>query len=177
CMKAGLEPGRQFDLSALRTIGSTGSPLTEDAYRWLYRNVGSDLLIASISGGTDPGTAFLTACPTLPIYAGEMQCRCLCSSVYAYSDDGTPMLGEVGELVCAEPMPSMPLFFWGDDDGSRYFESYFDTFPGPPNVWRHGDWLKLVERPDSVTGVIYGRSDSTINRYGIRMGTSELYRV
>jgi len=177
CMKAGLEPGKQFDLSALRTIGSTGSPLTEDAYRWLYRNVGSDLLIASISGGTDPGTAFLTACPTLPIYAGEMQCRCLGSAVYAYSDDGKPMMGEVGELVCAEPMPSMPLFFWGDDDGSRYFESYFDTFPGPPEVWRHGDWLKLIERPESVTGVIYGRSDSTINRYGIRMGTSELYRV
>src|SRR5690606_29527805 len=91
--------------------------------------------------------------------------------------DGKPLLGEVGELVCTEPMPSMPLFFWGDDDGRRYFESYFDTFPGPPNVWRHGDWLKLVERPDSVTGVIFGRSDSTINRYGIRMGTSELYRV
>ncbi len=177
CMKAGLKPREQFDLSALRTIGSTGSPLTEDAYRWLYRNVGDDLLIASISGGTDPGTAFLTACPTLPIYAGEMQCRCLGSAVYAWSDDGKPLLGEVGELVCTEPMPSMPLFFWGDDDGRRYFESYFDTFPGPPNVWRHGDWLKLVERPESVTGVIFGRSDSTINRYGIRMGTSELYRV
>lgn len=177
CMKAGLKPREQFDLSALRTIGSTGSPLTEDAYRWLYQNVGDDLLIASISGGTDPGTAFLTACPTLPVYAGEMQCRCLGSAVYAFSDDGKPLLGEVGELVCAEPMPSMPLFFWGDENGSRYFESYFDTFPGPPNVWRHGDWLKLIERPDSVTGVIFGRSDSTINRYGIRMGTSELYRV
>src|SRR5690606_20878698 len=91
--------------------------------------------------------------------------------------DGKPLLGEVGELVCTEPMPSMPLFFWGDDDGRRYYESYFDTYPGPPQVWRHGDWLELVERPESVTGVIYGRSDSTINRYGIRMGTSELYRV
>ncbi|MCM5572451.1 acetoacetate--CoA ligase [Burkholderiaceae bacterium FT117] len=177
CMKAGLKPREQFDLSALRTIGSTGSPLTEDAYRWLYENVGDDLLIASISGGTDPGTAFLTACPTLPIYPGEMQCRCLGSAVYAWSDDGKPLIGEVGELVCTESMPSMPLYFWGDDDGTRYFESYFDTYPGPPNVWRHGDWLKLIERPESVTGVIYGRSDSTINRYGIRMGTSELYRV
>jgi len=177
CMKAGLRPREQFDLSALRTIGSTGSPLTEDAYRWLYENVGSDLLIASISGGTDPGTAFLAACPILPIYAGEMQCRGLGSAVYAWSDDGKPLLGEVGELVCTEPMPSMPLRFWGDDDGSRYFESYFDTWPGPPNVWRHGDWLQLIERPESVTGIIFGRSDSTINRYGIRMGTSELYRV
>jgi acetoacetyl-CoA synthetase len=177
CMKAGLRPGKQFDLSALRTVGSTGSPLTGDAYRWLYDEVGSDLLIASISGGTDPGTAFLTSCPTLPVYPGEMQCRSLGSAVYAYGDDGKPRLGEVGELVCAEPMPSMPLYFWGDDDGHRYFESYFDTFPGPPNVWRHGDWLALLERPESVTGVIYGRSDSTINRHGIRMGTSELYRV
>lgn len=177
CMKAGLKPREQFDLSALRTIGSTGSPLTEDAYRWLYQNVGSDLLIASISGGTDPGTAFLAACPILPIYAGEMQCRGLGSAVHAWSDDGKPLMGEVGELVCTEPMPSMPLRFWGDDDGSRYFDSYFDTFPGPPNVWRHGDWLQLIERPESVTGVIFGRSDSTINRYGIRMGTSELYRV
>ena len=177
CMKAGLAPGEAFDLSALRTVGSTGSPLTEDAYRWLYEKVGADLLVASISGGTDPGTAFLTSCPILPVYAGEMQCRCLGSAVHAYGDDGKPMLGEVGELVCAEPMPSMPLYFWGDEDGRRYFDSYFDTFPGPPNVWRHGDWLKLVERPESVTGVIYGRSDSTINRHGIRMGTSELYRV
>lgn len=177
CMKAGLAPGEQFDLSALRTVGSTGSPLTEEAYRWLYDKVGADLLVASISGGTDPGTAFLTSCPILPVYAGEMQCRCLGSAVHAYSDDGKPMIGEVGELVCAEPMPSMPLYFWGDDGGARYFESYFDTFPGPPNVWRHGDWLKLVARPESVTGIIYGRSDSTINRYGIRMGTSELYRV
>jgi acetoacetyl-CoA synthetase len=177
CMKAGLKPREQFDLSALRTIGSTGSPLTAEAYRWLYENVGDDLLIASISGGTDPGTAFLTACPILPIYAGEMQCRCLGSSVQAWSDEGKALIGQVGELVCTEPMPSMPLRFWGDDDGRRYYESYFDTYPGPPQVWRHGDWLELIERPESVTGIIYGRSDSTINRYGIRMGTSELYRV
>ncbi len=177
CMKAGMRPREQFDLSALRTIGSTGSPLTDEAYRWIYAQVHPDVLLASISGGTDPGCAFLTACPILPVYAGEMQCRTLGGAVHAYGDDGKPVLGQVGELVCAEPMPSMPLYFWGDTDGRRYFESYFDTFPGPPNVWRHGDWLELTPRADSVTAKIYGRSDSTINRHGIRMGTSELYRV
>ena len=176
-MKNGVAPRRQFDLSSIRTVGSTGSPLTEEAYHWVYREVGEDLLLASISGGTDPGSAFLTACPTLPVRAGEMQCRGLGIGLHAFGDDGQPLLDAVGELVCVTPLPSMPLFFWNDPDGRRYFESYFDTFPGPPNVWRHGDWLKLIERPESVTGVIYGRSDSTINRHGIRMGTSELYRV
>ena len=175
--KAGIKPREAFDLSALRTIGSTGSPLTEDAYRWIYANVHPDLLLASISGGTDPGTAFLDSCPILPVYAGEMQCRGLGAAVYAYDDSGEPRLDEVGELVCAKAMPSMPLYFWNDEGGQRYHESYFDTFPGPPNVWRHGDWLRLIPRAESVTGVIYGRSDSTINRHGIRMGTSELYRV
>ncbi len=177
CMKAGLKPRERFDLSALRSIGSTGSPLTVDAYRWIYAEVHPDVMLASISGGTDPGAAFLTSCPILPVYAGEMQCRTLGGAVYAYGDDGKPLLGAVGELVCAEPMPSMPLYFWGDVDGRRYFDSYFDVFPGPPNVWRHGDWLALTPRPESVTATIYGRSDSTINRHGIRMGTSELYRV
>jgi len=177
CMKAGMRPRERFDLSALRSIGSTGSPLTEEAYRWIYSAVQPDVMLASISGGTDPGAAFLTSCPILPVYAGEMQCRTLGGAIHAYGDDGKPLLGEVGELVCAQPMPSMPLYFWGDADGRRYFESYFDTFPGPPNVWRHGDWLKLSPRPESVTATIYGRSDSTINRHGIRMGTSELYRV
>lgn len=176
-MKRDIVPGRQFDLSSIRTLGSTGSPLTEEAYHWVYDKVGPDLLLASISGGTDPGTAFLTACPTLPVRAGEMQCRGLGVGLHAFGDDGRPVMGAVGELVCVTPLPSMPLYFWNDPDGRRYFESYFDTFPGPPNVWRHGDWLKLIERPESVTGVIYGRSDSTINRHGIRMGTSELYRV
>jgi acetoacetyl-CoA synthetase len=176
-MKAGLKPREMFDLSSLRTVGSTGSPLTEDGYRWIYENVHPDVLLASISGGTDPGTAFMDSSPILPIYAGEMQCRGLGSAVYSFDNAGRPQLNEVGELVCAKSMPSMPLYFWNDDGGRRYFESYFDTFPGPPNVWRHGDWLKLIPRAESVTGVIYGRSDSTINRYGIRMGTSELYRV
>ncbi len=176
-MKSGLNPRAQFDLSALRTLGSTGSPLTVEACRWIYSHVHPDILLASISGGTDPGAAFLTSCPVLPVYAGEMQCRVLGGKIESWSDDGKPLMGEVGELVCTEPMPSMPLFFWGDTDGRRYFESYFDTYPGPPNVWRHGDWLMLHERPESVTATIFGRSDSTINRYGIRMGTSELYRV
>lgn len=174
CVNAGIDPGREHDLSAIRTLGSTGSPLTPEAYRWVYENVKADLLLAGISGGTDPGTAYLTSCPTLPVYAGEMQCRSLGVAVHALDDSGNELLDAVGELVVTEPMPSMPLYFWGDDDGKRYRESYFDTYPG---VWRHGDWLRLIQRPESVTGIIYGRSDSTINRRGIRMGTSEIYRV
>jgi acetoacetyl-CoA synthetase len=173
-VKGGMTPREQFDLSSLRTIGSTGSPLTEDGYRWIYGHVHPDVLLASISGGTDPNTAFLGTCPIAPVYPGEMQARGLGAAVYAYDDAGQPVYGEVGELVCAQPMPSMPLYFWGDTDGRRYHESYFDMFPG---AWRHGDWLKLIPRAETVTGIIYGRSDSTINRYGIRMGTSELYRV
>jgi acetoacetyl-CoA synthetase len=174
CRKNGLRPRDRFDLSALRTLGSTGSPLTADGYEWVYENIATDLLLASISGGTDPGAAFVGSCPTLPVYAGEMQCRPLGSATYAFDDDGKPLVGVVGELVCALPMPSMPLYFWGDTDGRRYAESYFETYPG---LWRHGDWLELHTRPESVTGVIYGRSDSTINRHGIRMGSSEIYRV
>jgi len=174
CRKNNLEPGERFDLSSIRTVGCTGSPLTADAYHWIYDHVSSDILLASISGGTDPGTAFVGACPTLPVYPGEMQCRGLGVATYAYNDAGEAVYDEVGELVCAEPIPSLPLYFWGDDDGKRYSESYFETWPG---VWRHGDWLKLIRREECVTGVIYGRSDSTINRHGIRMGTSEIYRV
>ncbi len=176
-MKAGMRPRERFDLSRLRTVGVTGSPLTEEGYLWVYDAVHPDMMLASISGGTDPGTSFLGGSPILPIYAGEMSCRGLGVAVHAYDDAGKPVLGQVGELVCARTIPSMPLYFWNDAGGRRYFESYFDTFPGPPNVWRHGDWLKLIARRESVTGVIYGRSDSTINRHGIRMGTSELYRV
>jgi acetoacetyl-CoA synthetase len=173
-MKAGLRPRERFDLSSLRTIGSTGSPLTHEGYRWIYDAVHPDVLLAAISGGTDPNTAFLYACPVLPVRAGEMQCRGLGAAVYAFDDAGQPVIGEVGELVCTQPMPSMPLYFWGDTDGRRYFDSYFDVYPG---AWRHGDWLRLVPRPGATGGIIYGRSDSTINRHGIRMGTSELYRV
>src|SRR5574342_1299141 len=172
CMKAGLEPRARLDLSSLRTVGATGSPLAPEAFRWIYEHVHPDVMLASISGGTDPGAAFLTSCPILPVYAGEMQCRALGAAVHAYDDAGRPALDQVGELVVAEPMPSMPLRFWGNDDGTRYRESYFDAYPG---VWRHGDWLRLVPRPESVTGIIYGRSVSPINRRGIRMGTSEIY--
>ena len=174
CMKAGVSPRRQLDLSALRTVGSTGSPLVPEAYRWVYEHVHPDVLLASISGGTDTGAAFLTSCPILPVYEGEMQCRGLGVAVAALDDEGREVTDQVGELVVAQPMPSMPLYFWGDADGKRYRESYFETYPG---VWRHGDWLRFIPRPESVTSVIYGRSDSTINRHGIRMGTSEIYRV
>lgn len=174
CRKADYRPRERFDLSAIRTLGSTGSPLTADGYEWVYTHVGTDLLLASISGGTDPGAAFVGACPILPVYAGEMQCRPLGSATFALDDAGQPLYGQVGELVCTQPMPSMPLYFWGDEGGRRYFESYFDVYPGQ---WRHGDWLELRRRPESVTAVIYGRSDSTINRHGIRMGSSEIYRV
>jgi acetoacetyl-CoA synthetase len=174
CIKAGISPGSDYDLSTVRTLGSTGSPLTPEAYRWVYRNVGQDVMLAGISGGTDPGAAYLTSCPILPVYAGEMQCRGLGIAAHSLDDSGNELLDAVGELVVTEPMPSMPLYFWGDDDGKRYRESYFETYPG---LWRHGDWLRLIPRPESVTGVIYGRSDSTINRHGLRMGTSELYRV
>ncbi len=173
-MKAGLKPGATHDFSALRTIGATGSPLTEEAYEWIYREIKPDLLLASISGGTDPGAAFLTSSPTLPVYAGQMQCRGLGCAVASFNESGEPQIGQVGELVVTEPLPSMPLRFWGDDDGERYRTSYFETWP---QVWQHGDWLALFEQPESVTSIIYGRSDSTINRHGIRMGSSELYRV
>lgn len=174
CMKAGLSPRDQFDLSSLRTVGSTGSPLSEEGYRWVYEHVHPDVLLACISGGTDPGACFLTGCPILPVYAGEMSCRELGVATYAFNDAGESITNEVGELVMTKPIPSMPIYFWGDQDGKRYFESYFDTYPG---VWRHGDWVKLIPRPQATTGIIYGRSDSTINRHGIRMGTSEIYRV
>jgi acetoacetyl-CoA synthetase len=174
CMKAGIEPGRQFDLGALRALGSTGSPLSSDAYRWIYQTVKRDLWLNSISGGTDFAGAFIAGLPTLPVHEGEMQCRALGAKVESWDDAGKPHLDAVGELVCAAPMPSMPLRFWNDPDGKRLHESYFDMYPG---VWRHGDWIRLVLRPEAVGAVIYGRSDATINRHGIRMGTAELYRA
>jgi acetoacetyl-CoA synthetase len=169
CMKAGVEPGRDHDLSRVRSLGSTGSPLPVEGFEWVYKHVKPDLWLFSTSGGTDVCTAFVGGCPLLPVYAGELQARALGAAVQAFDPDGQPLIGEVGELVLTEPMPSMPLFFWNDPDGERYRESYFETFAG---VWRHGDWIKVNERGGSV---IYGRSDSTINRGGVRMGTSELY--
>jgi acetoacetyl-CoA synthetase len=183
CLKAGVRPLQQGDLSALRAVGSTGSPLAEDAYRWIWRELpkvdGRDIWIACISGGTDFAGAFVAGLPTLPVVAGEMQCRCLGAAVEAWSEPdaegrGRPLMDEVGELVCTVPMPSMPLRLWGDDDGQRLLGSYFDTYPG---VWRHGDWIRLVPREQATGAIIYGRSDATINRQGVRMGTAELYRA
>jgi acetoacetyl-CoA synthetase len=169
--KAGVEPGRDYDLRALRAIGSTGSPLAPESFTWVYEHVGSDLWLFSTSGGTDVCTAFVGGCPLLPVYEGELQSRGLGCAVEAWDEQGRSLRDEVGELVLTEPLPSMPLFLWGDDDGTRLRESYFSMYP---NIWRHGDWIRITPRGGAV---IYGRSDSTINRQGVRMGTSEIYRA
>ena len=180
CMKAAVAPMQQADLGRLRAIGSTGSPLSDEAYQWIWDHLpkvdGQDIWLDPISGGTDFAGAFVGGNRTLPVHKGEMQCRCLGAAVEAWSEDGRPLMDEVGELVCTKPMPSMPLHFWGDVDQRRYRDSYFDMFPG---VWRHGDWIRLVPHPETgaAGAVIYGRSDATINRHGIRMGTAELYRA
>ncbi len=171
CMKAGVEPGDGRDLSALRAVGSTGSPLSPEGFRWVYDHVGSDTWLFSTSGGTDLCTAFVGGVPELPVYEGELQARALGAAIESWDPDGGTLVGEVGELVITKPMPSMPLYFWGDEDGARYREAYFDMYPG---VWRHGDWIEITERG---TAIITGRSDATINRGGIRMGTAEIYRA
>ncbi|MBK4733116.1 acetoacetate--CoA ligase [Noviherbaspirillum pedocola] len=171
CMKAGIEPAQIADLSALKSVGATGSPLSIEGYEWIYNHVKRDVMLAAISGGTDIAASFVGACPILPLYAGEMQARGLGIAVYALDDAGKPLEDAVGELVVTEPMPSMPLYFWNDAGNRRYLESYFDTYPG---LWRHGDWLRITPRGGAI---IYGRSDTTINRHGIRMGTAEIYRV
>jgi acetoacetyl-CoA synthetase len=175
CLKAGIEPAKVADLSKLRAIGSTGSPLAVDAYEWIWAQMpkvdGKPIWLAPISGGTDFAGAFVAGMPTLPVVAGEMQCRCLGAAVEAWNDAGQPLVDEVGELVCVKPMPSMPLYFWNDASNARYLSSYFDMYPG---IWRHGDWIRITSRGGAI---IYGRSDATINRHGIRMGTAELYRA
>jgi len=172
CMKAGVEPGAGRDLSRLRAVGSTGSPLAPEGFDWVYQQLGDDTWLFSTSGGTDLCTAFVGGTPLLPVYRGELQARALGAAVEAWDEEGNSVVDEVGELVVTEPMPSMPVSFWGDDaDGSRYRASYFEHYPG---VWRHGDWIEITSRG---TAVIYGRSDSTINRSGVRMGTSEIYRA
>lgn len=171
CMKAGITPGKSFNLSKLRGLGSTGSPLPPEGFQWIYEQIKPDLWLASYSGGTDVCSGFLGGCILLPVYAGELQTRSLGAKVEAFDESGQPLIDEVGELVITEPMPSMPLYFWNDPQGKRYHESYFDMYPG---IWRHGDWIKITARGSAV---IYGRSDSTINRKGIRMGSSEIYRV
>jgi acetoacetyl-CoA synthetase len=171
CMKEGVEPGEGRDLSRLRAVGSTGSPLPPEGFGWVYEHVGEDTWLFSTSGGTDVCSAFVGGVPLLPVYRGEIQARALGAKVEAFDEEGNPVIDEVGELVLTEPLPSMPLYFWGDEDGARYRESYFENFPG---VWRHGDWVEITSRG---TVIITGRSDSTINRGGIRMGTSEIYRA
>ena len=171
CRKEGLEPGRRFDLSSIRSIGAAGSPLPVEGFDWLYDQLGSEVFINLGSGGTDICTGIVQGYPLLPVYAGEMSGRCLGVDVQSFSPDGKPVVGELGELVIAQPMPSMPVGLWNDPDGSRMRAAYFDHFPG---VWRHGDWIMFTERGSSV---ITGRSDATLNRGGVRLGTSEFYVV
>jgi acetoacetyl-CoA synthetase len=171
CAKSDLHPGRDFDLAALKTVGSTGAPLPPEGFAWVYDRVGEDLMLSSLSGGTDVCTAFVGGAPQLPVHAGVIPARLLGCAVEAFDAFGQPVIGEVGELVITAPMPSMPVGFWNDPDGSRLREAYYEIYPG---VWRHGDWVKFAADGSCV---IYGRSDSTLNRGGVRMGTSEFYRV
>ena len=180
CLKADAQPMREADLSRLRAVGATGSPLADECYDWIWSRLpkvdGQDIWLAPISGGTDFAGAFVGGNRLLPVVKGEMQCRWLGAAVQAFDDAGRPLVDTVGELVCTVPMPSMPLYFWGDEAGRRYRESYFEMYEG---VWRHGDWIRIVPHHESGShgAVIYGRSDATINRHGIRMGTAELYRA
>ncbi|MBO0767882.1 MAG: acetoacetate--CoA ligase, partial [Solirubrobacterales bacterium] len=170
CMKAGITlKANGRELSALHAVGSTGSPLSPDGFRWIYQQLGSDTWLFSTSGGTDVCTAFVGGVPTLPVREGELQARALGAAIEAWDEDGNSLVGEMGELVITKPMPSMPVGFWGDPDGERYRESYFSMFPG---VWRHGDWIELTPEGGAI---IHGRSDSTINRGGVRIGTAEIY--
>lgn len=171
CAKAGVTPGQDADLSSVRVLGSTGSPLDDNGFRWLGQALGPDVPIVSFSGGTDICTGIVGGAPTVPVWLGEISCRALGAKVEAFSPEGTPLIGEVGELVMTAPLPSMPVALWGDDDGSRLREAYYDDFPG---VWRHGDWIRITDRGSCV---IEGRSDATLNRGGVRMGTAEFYRV
>jgi acetoacetyl-CoA synthetase len=171
CAKAGLSPGRELDLSALRGIGSTGSPLPPEGFEWVYEHVGGNLQLGSFSGGTDLCTGFVGPNPLLPVRSGIIAGRCLGARVEAFDPAGHSVIGEVGELVITQPMPSMPVGFWNDPAGERYRASYFADYPG---VWRHGDWITML--PDGAC-IIHGRSDATLNRGGVRMGTSEFYRV
>ncbi len=169
-MNSGLKPAREFDLKPLRAVLSTGSPLSVEGFRFVYRNVKSDLQLASIAGGTDLNGCFALGNPMGPVYAGELQCRGLAMKVEAFDENGKPVVGRQGELVCTAPFPSMPIYFWNDPDGKKYHAAYFDVYPG---VWRHGDYIEITERG----GVIfYGRSDATLNPGGVRIGTAEIYR-
>jgi acetoacetyl-CoA synthetase len=167
--RARLEPGSELDLSSLRCVMSSGSPLPVPAWHWVYEHVKKDVWLDAPSGGTDVCTPYVGGNPMAPVHPGEMQCRLLGTRVEAWREDGTPVVDEVGELVVTAAMPSMPVMLWNDPDGTRFQGTYFDTFPG---VWRHGDWLTITRRG---TAVVHGRSDSTINRHGIRIGSADIY--
>ncbi len=175
CAKDELRPGITedggFDLRALRSVGSTGSPLPASGFRWVQDGVGRQIPVQSCSGGTDVVTAFIGSAPTMPVFAGELSCLSLGAAVEAWKDEGRPVTGEAGELVLTKPMPSMPVSFWNDADGSRLREAYFDKYPG---VWCHGDWLTITDRGSVI---VHGRSDATLNRHGVRMGSAEIYNA
>jgi acetoacetyl-CoA synthetase len=165
-----VRPKEDFDLSPLRAVLSTGSPLSIESFEFVYDAVKSDLQLASIAGGTDLNGCFALGNPMGPVYAGELQCRGLAMKVFAFDDDGKPVVGQEGELVCAAPFPSMPIYFWNDPDGKKYHGAYFDVYPG---IWRHGDYIVVTEHGGVV---MHGRSDATLNPGGVRIGTAELYR-
>ena len=171
CLKAEVVPKTDVDLNTLKSIGSTGSPLSTDCYNWIYNSVKSDVWLAPISGGTDLAAAFVIGNPMDAVKDGEMQAKALGMAVYSFDEDGKTLIGKVGELVCTKPIPSMPLYFWGDEQNSRLISSYYDTYPG---VWRHGDWIEFTAKGQSI---IYGRSDATINRNGLRLGSAEIYQA
>ena len=171
CAKQKLSPAEQYNLSALRSIGSTGSPLPPEGFDWVYKSVKDDVWLTSMSGGTDVCSAFVGGCPWRPVYRGEIQCRALGCALEAWDDEGNALEEEVGEMVVTKPMPSMPIFFWNDDKNQRYHDSYFGHYKG---IWRHGDWIEVTKN-DGI--IIYGRSDATLNRGGVRIGTAEVYRA
>ena len=171
CAKKELTPGTSYPLEGLRAVGSTGSPLPASAFRWVQEGLGRPVPVISLSGGTDVCTAFIGGCPILPVVAGELSCLCLGAAIESWSGRGRPVIGEEGELVLTQPMPSMPVFFWNDADGSRYRAAYFDKYPG---VWCHGDWITITDRGSVV---VHGRSDATLNRLGVRMGSADIYSV
>lgn len=171
CMKKGLAPGSSYNLSSLRSIGSTGAPLPPETFDWVYQNVSKDVWLCSMSGGTDVCTAFVGGCPTQPVYKGAIQCRALGCALYAYDENGNAIKNSLGEMVIEKPMPSMPIYFWNDPNNERYKSSYFEKFE---DKWCHGDWMNIY---DNGSLMIQGRSDATLNRKGIRIGTAEIYAV
>ncbi|HEY1439845.1 MAG TPA: acetoacetate--CoA ligase [Mycobacterium sp.] len=171
CAKEKLKPGASHPLEGLRAVGSTGSPLPASGFRWVQEGLGRSVPVISISGGTDVCTAFIGGCPIVPVAAGELSNICLGAAIESWSGQGSPVVGEAGELVITKPMPSMPVYFWNDEDGSRYSAAYFDKYPG---VWCHGDWITITDRGSVV---VHGRSDATLNRLGVRMGSAEIYNA